>query len=65
MQSDRIGKLYDFLYSTFSEFGMSYYIIYLEFDFAMFGAFVGLFTTVGVPDGNCLVVNRVFQSFCS
>ena len=42
---------------------MSYHIVYLEFYFAMFGAFVGLFTAVGVPDGNCLVVNRVFQSF--
>ena len=42
---------------------MSYHIVYPEFYFAMFGAFVGLFTAVGVPDGNCLVVNRVFQSF--
>ena len=63
MQPDGIGQLYDFLYSAFSEFGMSYHIVYLEFDFAVFGAFVGLFTAVGVPDGNCLVVNRVFQSF--
>ena len=63
MQSDGIGQLYDFLYSTFPKFGMSYHIVYLEFYFAMFGAFVGLFTAVGVPDGNCLVVNRVFQSF--
>ena len=63
MQSDGMGQLYDFLYSTFPKFGMSYHIVYLEFYFAMFGAFVGLFTAVGVPDGNCLVVNRVFQSF--
>ena len=63
MQPDGIGQLYDFLYSTFPKFGMSYHIVYLEFDFAVFGAFVGLFTAVGVPDGNCLVVNRVFQSF--
>lgn len=54
MQSDGIGQLYDFLYSTFPKFGMSYHIVYLEFYFAMFGAFVDLFTAVGVPDGNCL-----------
>ena len=41
MQPDGIGQLYDFLYSTFPKFGMSYHIVYLEFYFAMFGAFVG------------------------
>ena len=30
MQPDGIGQLYDFLYSAFSEFGMSYHIVYLE-----------------------------------
>ena len=62
MQPDGIGQLYDFLYSAFSEFWMSYHIIYLEFHFAMFGTLIGPFPTVGVPDRNCLVMDRVFQS---